>query len=100
MALKALRLIAVLCTGVSMKYRLTFICGGAGKVEPGEVLDKYNLCEGQTPRFGYYWWHWLPTWHYNGGRPSRREVLDLNFGWLRWWCAVTAWPVHNYKQPS
>lgn len=78
-----------------MKYRLTFICGGAGKVEPGEVLDKYSLCEGQTPRFGYYWWHWLPTWHYNGGRPSMREVLDFNCAWLRWWCAVTAWPVHN-----
>jgi len=78
-----------------MRYRLTFSFGGAGKVEPNEVLDKFSLCEGQTPRFGFYWWYWLPNWNYNGGRPSRCEVLDFSFHWLRWWGAVTAWPVHN-----
>lgn len=73
-------------------YRLTFICGKAGKVEQGELLDKHNLCKGQTPRFGYYWWSWIPSFKYNSGNPLKRHILDFGMHWFCYWVAITAWP--------
>jgi len=78
-----------------MKYKVMFSSGGAGKMQEGEVLNEYSLCAGQTPRFGYYWWMWIPEFRMNGGSIFRKETVDINFHWLRWWCAVTMFPVNE-----
>lgn len=76
-----------------MLYRLSFNAGLAETLGPGESGTPY-LCAGHvtTPRYGFCWWFWLPTLHYNGARLDRHEVLDLSLSWLCCWCTVTAWP--------
>ena len=73
-----------------MSYTMT--CGFvvADKMPPGEVVDRDVY--GQTPRFGRWWWFWVPTGHTNGGRFSRDEVVDVTFCWLCFAVSVTFWP--------
>lgn len=76
-----------------MFYRLSFNSGRAEALKPGETCEPY-VCAGHmtTPRFGFCWWFWLPTFYYNGARLDRFEVLDLSLSWLCFWCSITAWP--------
>lgn len=70
-----------------MTYKPTFSGGMAGRHG-----TNYVPLSGETPRFGFYWWCWLPDIVWNEGRFSRGEVVDVNFIWLCFWCSVTFWP--------
>lgn len=70
-------------------YRLTFSLVRSGRLQPGGRPDPDAY---QNGRFGFWYWHWLPWMHYNGGNPRRRHVLDLTIGWLCFCFGVTAWP--------
>lgn len=61
--------------------KVYFNYGASSKWKEGDEVIK--------PVLGYNWWHWFPRIGWNGGRPWRREVIDLNFRWLRFWVGMT-----------
>jgi len=63
----------------------SFSVGMAGRVDdkPVEGVD--------SPRYGRWWWFWLPSLHWNKGIPWRGECLDVTFQWLCFWVTATRW---------
>lgn len=72
-----------------MKYKPTFRVGMAGKVGPNDIIEEW-----ERPRFGRFWWFWVPSFGWNGGRFSRGEIVDTGVKWLCFWFDVTFWPAH------
>lgn len=73
-----------------MSYRISWSIGVADKIPPGETVE-FDVY-GQTPRFGRWWWFWLPMVNHNDGKFSRREVVDWTLCWLCFAVNVTFWP--------
>ncbi len=72
-----------------MKYKLTIGKGVSGKVLPDDVIEDF-----ERPKFGRYWWFWLPRLKWNKGRFSRGEIVDTGVMWLCFWLDFTFWPNH------
>lgn len=51
-----------------------------------------------APWFGYCYGSWLPRFHWNGGRPWRRECLDIGWYWLFFHGSFTRWQGNNDKR--
>ena len=66
------------------------MAGMAGRDYDGTPVEA--LCEGQKPRFGFWWWYWVPTIHKNQGRLIRRECIDVSLHWLCFWVCLTGFP--------
>lgn len=62
---------------------ITFDCGQAGKHEPNEDLTPYVDGTNQTPRFGYYWWFWLPH--------LKITKCEISLWWLNNWICMNFW---------
>jgi hypothetical protein len=67
------------------KHNFCFSCGMAGKIDNSEGNGV------EIPRFGRYWWYWLPHIHHNNGKFWKREVTDINFMFMCYWFAITIW---------
>jgi hypothetical protein len=37
---------------------------------------------------GFYWWFWLPNFHWNHGLP-RDVCTDVAVNWFCFWCSLT-----------
>jgi len=58
----------------------------AGRVQPDDIIDEW-----ERPRFGFYWWFWIPYYHSNGGRFRRGECVDMNLKWFCYSVGVIIW---------
>lgn len=70
-----------------MDYKITFNWGRAGRVRQDDVIEDF-----EEPRFGFYWWLWLPVFNHNNGIMKNREVVDVSLTWLCFWAGFTLWP--------
>ena len=69
-----------------MGSRISFSVGRAGRVRPGDEFEEW-----ERPRFGFYWWLWLPQLHWNGGLPWRNDNIDVSLNWLCFWAGFVVW---------
>ena len=67
--------------------KVNFSFKQAGKISPN---DPFIECV--TPRFGRYWFYWLPHFKWNKGLPWKNEVLDVGFYWLFYTVDMVLWP--------
>jgi len=70
-----------------MKYRMTISKGIAGRVKSSDNIEDF-----ENPRYGFYWWFWVPDFSSNGGSKKRREVIDISANWLCFWFGLIFWP--------
>jgi hypothetical protein len=49
------------------------------------------------PWRGYCYGSWLPRVRWNGGRPWRRECLDIGWYWLCYHGSFTRWQGTNHR---
>lgn len=73
-----------------MKYKITVSKVIAGRVKPDDYIG-----EEENPRFGFYWWFWLPKYTSNGGRFRMGECVDVGLIWLCFSVGVIFWPIHK-----
>ena len=53
----------------------------AGKTT-NEVFEQWELESKHRPRFGRYWWFWMPSISNNGGGFRKNKTTDISFRWL------------------
>lgn len=70
-----------------MKYKLTLSTGMAGRVSPDD-----NITEDECPRYGFYWWYYIPHISSNGGLISHNKIVNVSFFWLCFWVDFIFWP--------
>lgn len=70
-----------------MGYRVTISKGIAGRVVAADNIEDF-----EQPKYGFYWWFWLPKFDSNGGSRKRREVVDVSATWLCFWFGFIFWP--------
>lgn len=75
---------------MSRRYRVTVSRGIAGR-----TCDNDQIEEWERPRFGFYWWLWMPSLSWNGGRFHRKEIVDVGITWLCFWFGFIFWPNHE-----
>lgn len=51
-------------------------------VRSGRVMDDDTFADEEGPRYGFYWWFWLPKVKYNGGKFSCQHCVDYGINWL------------------
>ena len=68
------------------KYDFMLNRGRSGRVMANDDID-YNF---ERPRFGFYWWFWLPRIKWNGGKFGRDACVDFNVMWLCFWVGFVA----------
>ncbi len=76
-----------------MDYHATVSKVIAGRVRHDGVID-YSF---EQPRFGFYWWFWLPRYQSNGGKFKRQEVVDVSIQWLCFSIGLIFWPCKAIK---
>ena len=74
-----------------MKYQLTLNKGIAGRIRPDDIIEDF-----ENPKYGFYWWLWVPNYHLNRGIMKSQEVVDVNITWLCFWVGFTLWPNSRY----
>jgi hypothetical protein len=75
---------------IKMGYRITAGFGMAGRVSPNDIIEDW-----ESPKFGFYWWFWLPFFKSNGGSLRRRECVDIGVNIFCFWAGVTFWPIRR-----
>jgi hypothetical protein len=75
-----------------MGYRVTVSGVRAGRIAPDDTMGDW-----ERPRFGFYWWFWVPALKSNGGKFSRRECVDINFHIFCFSASVTFWPIGHKR---
>lgn len=60
-----------------MQRKLHFSWVVAGRVRPSDVIEDF-----ENPRFGFYWWFWLPHVAWNGGKFLKKQTVDFSIMWL------------------
>lgn len=70
-----------------MRYDIIFSKGIAGRVARDDVI-----LNDEHPRYGFYWWFFIPKTSSNGGSIFREEVVDVSLHWLCFWVGFTLWP--------
>lgn len=73
-----------------VRYQWSISGGMAGHDYDGTPVE--HLCPGQTPRFGFWWWNWMPRIHQNGGKARHIQVVDVSVTWLCFWVSLTGFP--------
>ena len=77
---------------VLTRYNLpNLLFGVAGRLPKDEDVA-YWRCLGNNPRFGFYWWRWLPRLGWNGGKLNWDDVVDIYIMWLCFNFGLTLWP--------
>lgn len=71
---------------------VSFLAGRSARIRPEDWVDKFSLCENQTPRFGYWWWEWLPKVHICFGNPLRGRTFSVDVSWLCFYATMLVWP--------
>jgi hypothetical protein len=71
-----------------MKYKVTISKVMAGRVRSDDIID-YDF---EKPRYGFYWWFWLPRYMSNGGKFRRGECVDASLQWLCFSIGLIFWP--------
>lgn len=70
-----------------MGYKITVSKGIAGRIRPNDEIEDW-----ERPRFGFYWWMWIPKIKHNGGRFSKNQTVDVSVMWGCAWLGLIFWP--------
>ena len=57
----------------------------------GVEFEQWELDAKSRPRFGRYWWFWLPNLFTNGGRFNAGETTDIVLQWLCFSLSLTVY---------
>ncbi len=71
-------------------YKVSFMGGCAGRVQPGDKNPDGSSAEGRN--LGFYWWFWLPSFSHNNGRFSKQECVDLSVHWFAFYAHLIFFP--------
>jgi hypothetical protein len=69
----------------------------AGRCSPEEAREQAKYCS-PPPRFGRFWWFWLPTPQWNGGLPWRDVCTDVTLKFLCFGVNLLIWRTGNRKE--
>ena len=70
-----------------MKYKVTISKGISGRLWKEDKIEDF-----EKPKYGFYWWFWIPKYTSNGGRFKYNEVIDVSINWLCFHLGVVFWP--------
>jgi len=74
-----------------MKYNVTISKVMAGRVQPDDIIDH----DFENPKYGFYWWFWVPRYRSNGGKFTYDQVVDVSIQWLCFSVGLIFWPNNN-----
>ena len=79
---------------INLLRQINFSFVIAGRVQPDDKIDP-----DEYPRYGFYWWFWIPELNHNGAKFSNPEQcfgLDLLF--LCFSVGFILWPITNHPK--
>lgn len=77
---------------ITKNYDIHFSGGRAGKYKSLAEFDEWELQQNTRPRYGRYWWFWIPNLKSNGGKFDFTDCVDINFHFLCFWLSLTFFP--------
>ena len=79
-----------------MSYTITVSKVMSGRVKLGDKIEDF-----ERPRYGFYWWFWVPKYSSNNGKFKRNECVDISLIWLCFSVGLIFWPKKDrYKKPA
>ena len=70
-----------------MKYKINLSKVVAGRVRPDDIIEDF-----ENPKYGFYWWFWLPQYQSNKGKFKKGECVDVSALWLCFSLGLVFWP--------
>lgn len=70
-----------------MKYYIDYRFIVAGRIQPNDVIE-----DDERPRFGFYWWFFIPNFNSNGGRFGQDECVYFSLNFLCFSFGLTFYP--------
>jgi len=74
------------------KYTVTISKCMAARVCKNDLIEDF-----EDPKYGFYWWFWMPLIKDNGGRFKRGECVDVSIMWLCFSFGFIFWPWNKPK---
>lgn len=75
-----------------MKYKVTISKVMAGRVMPTDTIEDF-----EDPKYGFYWWFWMPVYQSNGGSFKKGHCVDVSIMWMCFSFGLIFWPQSKPK---